>query len=89
MGPKLTKLNLTNLTLDTQNDIRSIPNRVESPTRPSRQRGLKDLEKMPNLPELVPLDVSFLLTYIMCLTYINKLEMFFEIIWLFLRNMVS
>ena len=28
-GPKLTKLNLTNLTLDTQNDIRSIPFRVE------------------------------------------------------------
>ena len=27
-GPKLNKLNLTNLTLDTQNDIRSIPNRV-------------------------------------------------------------
>ena len=27
-GPKLTKLNLTNLTLDTQNDIRSIPTRV-------------------------------------------------------------
>ncbi len=28
-GPKLIKLNLTNLTLDTQNDIRSIPFRVE------------------------------------------------------------